>query len=293
MIISGSIPVLILGDLDPGELGRDRLARLGCGVTSLPAGADPDEIRSEALGARFVLFNNFDINGYLKYLSGSELVVLAATGYSFIDRAEARRAGARMANLADYAVPSVVEYLIWAAVEGLRRFGWLPRGAPADPLDRAWLESRELAGSNVGVIGYGHVGRRLSAVLSTLGATVRVTSRTQPDDAPNWVELGDLLAESDVVFVCCSLTDSSRRLLDAASLAQAARCHSRVNRPERRLRPQRSGGVAPDEAAGSRGPRSGPAAEGPPAARVSQRAGNTPPRVPDRGNPPPQGRGGD
>jgi SAM-dependent methyltransferase len=35
----------------------------------------------------------------------------------------------------------------------------------------------------------------------------------------NWAELDDLLAECDAIFVCCSLTESSRHLLDAAALS--------------------------------------------------------------------------
>ncbi|RIQ17879.1 2-hydroxyacid dehydrogenase [Jiangella rhizosphaerae] len=81
----------------------------------------------------------------------------------------------------------------------------------------------ELGGSTIGLVGYGAIGRRVAAILRAFGAHVLVTDPyvTAADlpDGLALVELGELLARSDVVSLHTRLTPATAGLIDAAALA--------------------------------------------------------------------------
>ncbi|MBB6171295.1 D-3-phosphoglycerate dehydrogenase [Nocardiopsis mwathae] len=82
----------------------------------------------------------------------------------------------------------------------------------------------EIEGATVGLIGYGAIGRRVAAALSALGARILVhdpyvTGDALGDTAAK-ADLGDLLAESDIVSLHARLTPETEGLLGAAEIAR-------------------------------------------------------------------------
>jgi glyoxylate reductase len=83
------------------------------------------------------------------------------------------------------------------------------------------LLGRDLAGSTLGVIGLGAIGRALAARASALGMRVLGWNRTpRPVPGVEAVSLGDLLEGSDFVSVHVALSDETRGLIGAAALAR-------------------------------------------------------------------------
>jgi phosphoglycerate dehydrogenase-like enzyme len=91
-------------------------------------------------------------------------------------------------------------------------------GWPARPehLDGAG----EIGQRCVGLIGYGAVARRLSAILRALGAKVIAHSRTAADADVELVPLDRLLAEADIVSLHVPLTSETRGLLNRERIAR-------------------------------------------------------------------------
>jgi phosphoglycerate dehydrogenase-like enzyme len=89
-------------------------------------------------------------------------------------------------------------------------------GLPRPPRSRAFM----LRDKTVGLIGYGSIARAVSTRLAGWGARILAWSRT-PDPAAGveWVELDDLLRDSDVVCVLLTLNAGTRGLLDATRLS--------------------------------------------------------------------------
>jgi glyoxylate reductase len=104
------------------------------------------------------------------------------------------------------------------------------RVAEADRFVRAgqWREwapdlllGRDLAGSTLGVIGLGAIGRAVAARAHALGMRVLGWNRTpRPVPGVEPASLGALLERSDFVTVHVALTEETRGLLDAAALAR-------------------------------------------------------------------------
>ena len=78
----------------------------------------------------------------------------------------------------------------------------------------------ELRGRTVGLVGYGGIPRILAPVLLALGSRVVYTARAEKADAEaEFMELEELLAESDIVSLHVPLTDETKLLLDRGRLA--------------------------------------------------------------------------
>lgn len=151
-------------------------------------------------------------------------VVRHGVGLDMIPVAAATAKGIAVANLPGSNTTAVVEYAIAAMLQlrrglatldaRLRSEGW----AAARPLADGGLE---LAGATCGIVGVGGIGARLAAVAQGLGMRVLGLTR-RPDSLPAGVQAADktqLFAESDVVVLCCPLNESTRGLVDAATLA--------------------------------------------------------------------------
>lgn len=109
-----------------------------------------------------------------------------------------------------------------AADRSLRLGRWLsPAHNPDLPLNRG------LAGRTVGIVGYGHIGRRIARVAVAMEMTVQAVRRSPeaghgdhalqflggPDELPN------LLRSSDFVVVCVPLSEHTRGMIGRRELA--------------------------------------------------------------------------
>ncbi len=80
---------------------------------------------------------------------------------------------------------------------------------------------RQLAGSTLGIIGYGAIGRRLAELGAALGMAVLVHDPHAAALAPNRaVELPALLAEADFVVCLAAATPATERLMDRGAFAR-------------------------------------------------------------------------
>lgn len=151
-------------------------------------------------------------------------VVRHGVGLDMIPVEAATARGIPVANLPGSNTQTVVEYCLAAMLHlrrglatldaSLRRDGW----AAARPLADRGVE---LAGATCGIVGVGAIGARLATVCNALGMNVLGLAR-RPDSLPAGVEAVDrqaLFSRSDVVVLCCPLTEQTRGLVDAATVA--------------------------------------------------------------------------
>jgi len=146
-------------------------------------------------------------------------------GLDMIPVEVATAAGVLVANVPGANAVTVAEHVIWSATALLRRYpqvdrdlrqgGWAAGRAHSD-------HGRELSGRTLGIVGMGNVGRALARMAGAGFGMEVVTYTRSPANAPDGVRamaLSDLLAVSDVVALCCPLTEETRGLIDGAALA--------------------------------------------------------------------------
>ena len=84
---------------------------------------------------------------------------------------------------------------------------------------------RQLSGSRLGIIGYGHIGRALAAIAKVLGMEILVADPFVAigDSAIQHVPLDDLLSRADYVVCLAIANEQTENLIGQAALARMQR----------------------------------------------------------------------
>lgn len=182
------------------------------------------EIAERLDGAEVVLLNKTKLTGELIKDAGSlKLIALAATGTDNVDTAAAKEAGIAVTNVRDYCSTALAQH-VFAFVLGLTqqigRYAELVRsGAWSKARSFALFDFpiRELSGRNLGIVGYGSLGKAVARVGEGFGMNVLVSARPGSEGPvpEGRVSFDQVIAEADVLSLHCPLTDATEHLLDA------------------------------------------------------------------------------
>jgi D-3-phosphoglycerate dehydrogenase len=116
----------------------------------------------------------------------------------------------------DTAVAEHTMALIFACSRDLARMDRAVRAGVWDP-----LESMQLKGKTLGLIGLGGIGREVARIARGVGMEVIAWNRSpRPDAGVPMVELEELLGRADVISLHLALNDQTRGLLDQKRLAR-------------------------------------------------------------------------
>jgi glycerate dehydrogenase len=165
------------------------------------------EVLARAAGAEVLITNKVKVPGNLVgELPSLRLIAAAATGVDNIDTAAAKRRGVAVCNVRGYATRTVPEH-VFAMLLSLRR-----NLAPFQQVvrDGEWSRSeifclhtypiRDLAGSTMGIVGFGSLGQAVGKLAEAFGMQVLVAERPGVSaPRPGRVALDDVLRVADVV----------------------------------------------------------------------------------------------
>lgn len=176
-------------------------------------------------GASIAITNKVPLRAAdLDQLPDLKMIAIAATGSDIIDLPACRARGIVVANIRNYSGASVPEH-VFALMLAVRRN---LRAYCADVDAGLWQQSTrfclldhpigDLAGSRLGIVGYGALGRRVAQLGRAFGMQISVTSRS-PADGEDCLPLAQLLATCDVISLHLPLTAQTRDLIGAAQLA--------------------------------------------------------------------------
>jgi len=161
--------------------------------------------------------------------AGTALKVIAnaAVGYNNIDVAAARERGIIVTNTPGVLTDATAD-LTWALILGItRRIGEgerLIRRGEWHGWTFDFMLGAEVRGKQLGIVGYGGIGRAVAARGRAFGMRIAYTSRTpknDPDAEP--MPLDRLLATSDVVSLHCPLTPGTRHVIGRPQFEQMKR----------------------------------------------------------------------
>jgi glycerate dehydrogenase len=212
---------------NPGDLSWDGLAECGELVVY---DRTPAELTLERAAGATALISNKAILGAKEMAALPELryIGLLATGANVIDLEAARRYGVVVSNVPAYSMSSVAQLAFALLLELARGVGRhaerVRQGAWTNCADFTFQETPqvELTSKVFGVVGFGDIGRQAARIAAAFGMRVLVHTRTPaPATYPDvsFVELDQLLNESDVVSLHCPLTPETELLMNAERLA--------------------------------------------------------------------------
>ncbi|GIP38132.1 glycerate dehydrogenase [Paenibacillus sp. J31TS4] len=218
--------------LNPGDLSWDDWQSLG--EVTVYDRTPPELVAERAGGAQAVLTNKTPLSAdTLAALPELRYVGVLATGYNVVDIEACRQAGITVTNVPDYSTFSVAQLVfslllefangVSAHAEAVRQGEW------STATDFCFFKTpqTELAGKQLGIIGYGQIGRQVGRLAEAFGMRVAAWKRpgsTKPEEpGVRYQELDRLLAESDVVSLHCPLTEETKGMVDRAFLAKMKR----------------------------------------------------------------------
>jgi len=158
----------------------------------------------------------------LAQLPKLKLIAVAATGTDVIDKDHCRAAGIAVVNIRNYAFNTVPEH-VFALIFALRRN---LTAYCEDVRQGVWQRAeqfcffphpiRDIAGSTLGIVGFGELGKSVARRAEALGMRVLATD-IMPQ--PGLVDFVTILKESDIVTLHVPLTAQTRNMIGAEQLA--------------------------------------------------------------------------
>ena len=179
----------------------------------------PEEILDRLKDASIAIINKVPMRAdTLKQLPKLKLIAVAATGTDIVDKAYCKANGITVVNIRNYAFNTVPEHVfamifalrrnLLAYVEDVRAGKW----NKASQFCFFDYPIRDIAGSTLGVIGYGALGKSVGRIAESLGMHVL------PYDVfpqPGLADLETIYRESDVITLHAPLTPETRNMIGA------------------------------------------------------------------------------
>ena len=183
----------------------------------------PGEIVERLRDATICITNKVPMRAEtLAKLPNLKLIAIAATGTDIIDKPACKAHGVAVVNIRNYAFNTVPEHVI-ALMFALRRN---LLAYARDVQDGAWSKARQfcfldhpihdIAGSTMGIVGYGAIGKSIGRRAEALGMRV-LGYDVFPQEG--LVDLPTILRDSDVITLHAPLTAETRNMIGAAELA--------------------------------------------------------------------------
>lgn len=214
--------------LNPGDLSYDCLKQFG--TLKVYDRTLPEQLIERAKDADVVLTNKV-VLGETEFAQLPRLryIGVQATGYNVIDVEAARRHGITVTNIPAYSTDSVAQMVIAHLLNITQSVGYYARenctGRWGSNPDFCYWDNPliELAGKQMGIVGFGRTGSAVARLATAFGMKVAVYTSKLQSALPEGVEkmeLDALFATSDVVSLHCPLTPDTHHLVDAARLAR-------------------------------------------------------------------------
>ncbi len=187
----------------------------------------PDELLQRVRDANIVMTNKVIFNAdILSQLPQLRLIAVAATGVDNIDIDYCGTHGIAVTNVRGYATRSVPEHVIGMIFALRRNF----MGYHRDIAKGEWQRHRQfcffthkigdVAGSTLGVIGAGVLGKATAALAESVGMTVMFAERKGRSECrKTFFPFEQVLRQADVITLHCPLSEGTHRLIGRDELA--------------------------------------------------------------------------
>lgn len=213
---------------NPGDLSWKELEKLG--EVTVYDRTKPSETVARAAGSDIVLTNKVVINkDVMAQLPQLKYIGVLATGYNVVDIDAAHERGIIVTNVPAYSTESVAQMVFAHLLTVTNR----TEHYAIQNRSGRWTENpdfcywdyphQELAGKTFGIVGLGNIGQRVAQIAQAFGMKVKALTSKAAEALPNGIEkvtIEELLAISDVLSLHCPLTDSTRHLINVATLKQ-------------------------------------------------------------------------
>lgn len=207
-------------------------------VTCYPNTTTAEEVRERTKDADIIVANKARLNEEsLRKSPNVKLICEFATGFDNCDLAYCNSRGIKVANVADYCTDMVAQHtftLMLTLLQKLPHYDeYVKSGAYAaqDRFSNFDEPFTELAGKTWGIVGMGHIGKKVAQIATAFGCRVIFHSVTGKSTVTEYeqVDKDTLLRESDFLSLHCPLSDLTRDFIDKEALRKMKKTAVLVN----------------------------------------------------------------
>ena len=212
---------------NPGDLSWSELEALG-DVTVYDR-TKPEDTVARAADAEVVLTNKVVLGRKeIEQLPHLQYIGVLATGYNVVDIAAAHEHSITVTNVPAYSTESVAQMVfahLLTVTNRTEHYALQNREGrwSGNPDFCYWDTSlTELAGKTMGIVGLGNIGHRVAQIALAFGMQVKALTSKSAEQLPAGIQkadLAELLSTADVLSLHCPLTEDTRHLVNARTLA--------------------------------------------------------------------------
>ena len=222
------ITVLDGHGVNPGDMSWDDFKKLG--EVTVYDRSTPEEAIQRGMDSEILITNKTVLDRHaIESLPKLKYIGVLATGYNVVDVQAAKEHGVIVTNIPAYSTASVAQMvfsLILAITNRVEQF-------TNDNRNGRWSNCKdfcywdvpltELAGKTFGIVGLGNIGKAVARIALAFDMKVVAYTSKSADMLPDNVHKADsfidLLKSSDIVSLHCPLTEATKFLINAESLA--------------------------------------------------------------------------
>lgn len=217
--------------LNPGDLTWTNLEQ--CGNVVVYNRTDPDvESIVEAIGEAEIVLTNKTVlsKEVLKRVPLVKYIGVLATGYNVVDISAAKDQGVTVTNIPNYSTNAVAQFTFALILELCHNIGEhssaVLKGDWVSSVDFSFWNHPliELSGKSIGLIGCGQIGQAVAKIAQAFGMSVLVYNRSEKSelisDTFQYVELDELLDNSDIISLHIPLTDKTEGIINRDTIRQ-------------------------------------------------------------------------
>ncbi len=207
-------------------------------VTCYPNTTTAEEVRERTKDADIIVANKAHLNEEsLRESPNVKLICEFATGFDNCDLTYCNSRGIKVANVADYCTDMVAQHtftLMLTLLQKLPHYDeYVKSGAYAaqDRFSNFDEPFTELDGKTWGIVGMGHIGKKVAQIATAFGCRVIFYSVTGKSTVTEYeqVDKDTLLRESDFLSLHCPLSDLTRDFIDKEALRKMKKTAVLVN----------------------------------------------------------------
>ena len=213
---------------NPGDLDYHLLEKLG-EVVVYPRTSDAEKVE-RAKDADIILLNKVQIDAEtLAQLPKLKYIGIQATGFNVVDIEAAKKQGIIVTNIPAYSTDSVAQMTFAHILNVTNRVDHYARASREGEWSRCpdfcyWDQPlMELSGKTIGIVGLGHIGMKVARIAHDFGMDVFALTSKDATSLPEGIQkttLEGILGASDIISLHCPLTNSTREIINAESLAK-------------------------------------------------------------------------
>lgn len=212
--------------LNPGDISWQPISDLG--NLKVYAHTEPDAVPERVAGADIVLVNKVELKRReIPALRGCRMAGVLATGSNNLDLPLLADAGILACNVPGYGPEDVAQHALALILELSRGTALHTASVKAGDWSRQgwcyWLKPQaSLVGLNLGIIGFGAIGRALGKYGNALGMNILAWSRNRKENEEypvHWAEIADIFQSADIISLHCPLAPETENLVDAKNIA--------------------------------------------------------------------------